>query len=574
MFKKFSIKSRISAIIGMVFLFFTGMLFASFQIGNLARDAGIQEAEKVMFQGQQEKLRVAAHSVGILLGKALEGKEDADEIQKTVEGLITSIRYEEDNSGYFFVYNGYRVVCNAANLSLAGQDRGETRDVKGVYYIKELRKAAKSGGGFVQYSFKKPGKGTQPKLAYAEMIPGTSLWVTTAVYINNIDAQKATIQGVISAEVFHAVTLVAGIAGGFFLLIILPVTLFMALPITRSLTQAINGLKNIAEGEGDLTTRLAATSEDETGELARWINTFIEHLQSLVRDVAKNATGLNAASSELSAVADQLSQGAEHASSKADSVTSVTEEMNARMTSVAAASEQASTNMGAVAAASEEMSMTVQEIAANSEKASGITRNAVTKAKTAREKVDLLGGAANEISKVTEVITEISEQTNLLALNATIEAARAGEAGKGFGVVANEIKVLASQTSDATLAIKRQVEDIQGSTRETVTEIRSISDVIVEVNDIVTTIAASVEEQAATTQEISGNVAQAARGLEEVNANVAETSQASENIAREIGAVHAGSVEVASSSTRVNTSAKELATLSEALTSKVSRFKV
>ncbi|WP_300668278.1 methyl-accepting chemotaxis protein [Desulfoluna sp.] len=572
--KKLSIKKRIFVIIGMVFLFFIGMLLASFKIGNLARDAGIQEAEKVMFQGQQNKLKVAAHSVGILLGKALEGKEAADEIQATVEELITPIRYEEDNSGYFFVYNKYRVVCNAANLSLAGQNREETKDVNGVYYIKALQKAASTGGGFVQYSFKKPGKGTQPKLAYAEMIPGTSLWVTTAAYIDNIEAQKATIAKVISTEVSQGITLIAGIAGGFFFLIILPVTLLMAFAITQSLSHAIHGLKNIAEGEGDLTTRLLITSEDETGELARWINAFIEHLQSIVRDVAENAVGLNTASTDLTAVAAQLSQGAEQASVKTDNASAATEAMNARMTSVAAASEQATANVGMVAAASEEMSMTVQEIAANSEKASGITQNAVNKVQTAREKVDLLGGAAIEISKVTEVITEISEQTNLLALNATIEAARAGDAGKGFGVVANEIKALATQTSDATQAIKRQVEGIQGSTRETVTEIRAISEVIIEVNDIVTAIAASVEEQAVTTQEISENVAQAARGLEEVNTNVAETARASDEIAREIEMVHDGSVCIASGSTQVNHHAQELAHLSEALNSKVSRFKV
>jgi methyl-accepting chemotaxis protein len=263
------------------------------------------------------------------------------------------------------------------------------------------------------------------------------MWVGTGVYIDNIEEKKAHIAEAISSKVSKGVTLVAGIAGAFFLLIILPVTLTMAFAISRSLRQAINGLKEIAEGDGDLTTRLAITSQDETGELARWINVFIENLQIIVRDVAENAMGLNSASTELSAVATQLTQGAEQASSKADSVAAAAEEMSVSMTSVAAASEQAATNVGMVAAASEEMSVTVQEIAANSEKASGITQGAVAKARVATEKVDLLGVSANEISKVTEAITDISEQTNLLALNATIEAARAGEAGKGFAVVAN-----------------------------------------------------------------------------------------------------------------------------------------
>ena len=574
MLKNVSIKARIFIIIGMIMVLFAGMLFGSFQTGKLAKNAGIEESAEVMLQGQKEKLKVGSHSVALLLSKALEGIEDPDEMRIAIEELIQPIRFEEDKSGYYFVYSGTTVVCVASKLSLAGKDLGGVKDADGVFFVKELKEAATSGGGFVHYRFEKPGKGIQPKLGYSEMIPGTSLWVGTGVYIDNIEEEKAHIEGVISGKVSKGGFLVAGIAGAFFLLMILPVTLAMAFGITRSLREAIDGLKGIAEGEGDLTTRLEIKNQDETGELAHWINVFIENLHGIVRDVAENATGLNGASSELSAVSTQLSQNAEQASSKAENVAAAAEEMSVSMTSVAAASEQASTNVGMVAAASEEMSVTVQDIAANSEKASTITQSAVGKAKVATEKVDLLGGVAQEISKVTEAITDISEQTNLLALNATIEAARAGEAGKGFAVVANEIKVLAGQTSDATQEIKRQVEDIQGATRDTVTEIRAISDVIVEVNDIVSTIAAAVEEQAVTTREIAGNVAQAAQGIDEVNSNVAESSMVSANIAEEIGMVNATGGEIASSSTVLSNSADELTRLSESLTAMVSRFKV
>jgi hypothetical protein len=124
-------------------------------------------------------------------------------------------------------------------------------------------------------------------------------------------------------------------------------------------------------------------------------------------------------------------------------------------------------------------------------------------------------------AKSQKSITEISEQTNLLALNATIEAARAGEAGKGFAVVANEIKELARQTAAATLGDQEPASTgIQGSTDATVGQIEAITDVIGEVNDIVTTIATAVEEQAVTSQEIANNVAQASQGIQEVNENV------------------------------------------------------
>jgi methyl-accepting chemotaxis protein len=199
----------------------------------------------------------------------------------------------------------------------------------------------------------------------------------------------------------------------------------------------------------------------------------------------------------------KLSDSTASMSGRSNSVAGAAEAMSATMNSVAAASEQTATNVNMVASATEEMTATVQEIAHNSEKARTITESAVTQAGSASQKVGELGRAANEISNVTEVITEISEQTNLLALNATIEAARAGEAGKGFAVVANEIKELAKQTAQATQEIKAKIEGIQGSTAGTVNQIEQITGVINEVNEIVGTIATAVEEQAATSREIT-----------------------------------------------------------------------
>ncbi len=574
MLKNLSIKARIFVIVGMIMVLFAGMLFGSFKIGMLAKNVGISESEAVMLAGEKAKLKVASHSVALLLAKSLTGIEEAGEVQTVIEGLIEPLRFETDGSGYYFVYNGTTAVCIASNLSLAGKDLSGVKDVDGVYYVRELEKAAKSGGDFVHYRYDKPGLGSQPKLGYAESIPGTSLWVGTGIYIDTIEAEKGRIEAVIATDVLKGGLVVAGVAGAFFLLVILPVTLAIAFGISRSLRNAIEGLKGIAEGEGDLTTRLDIENQDETGELAHWINLFIENLQGIVGDVTKNSSGLSDASNELSAVSTQLSQNAEQAASKAKHVAGAAEEMSQRMTSVAAASAQASSNVGIVAAASEEMSATVQEIAANSEKASAITHSAVAKAGIATEKVDFLGGTAEEISKVTEAITEISEQTNLLALNATIEAARAGEAGKGFAVVANEIKALAGQTAHATEEIKRQVASIQGATRETVTQIRGIGDVIVSVNDIVATIATAVEEQAVTTREISMNVAQASQGIDEVTRNVTEGSKLADSIAQEIGVVTTTGGEVAESSVVLSHSADALTRLSGGLMTLISRFKV
>jgi methyl-accepting chemotaxis protein len=136
---------------------------------------------------------------------------------------------------------------------------------------------------------------------------------------------------------------------------------------------------------------------------------------------------------------------------------------------------------------------------------------------------------------VIKVITSIAQQTNLLALNATIEAARAGEAGKGFAVVANEVKELAKETAAATEDISRKIEAIQGNTQEAVGAIGRITAIINQINDISCTIATAVEQQNATTNEMSRNVSEAANGAGEIVKNIAGVAEAAESTSRGAG---------------------------------------
>jgi methyl-accepting chemotaxis protein len=344
--------------------------------------------------------------------------------------------------------------------------------------------------------------------------------------------------------------------------------------IVKPIKQTAVMLQDIAEGEGDLTMRLQVTTEDEIGDMAKWFNLFIDKLQSIIGQIANDANTLNESSTQLSSIAGQMTTGAEGISKQSEQVAASAAEMSDNMNSVAAASEQAATNVDRVASATEEMTATVNEIAQNSEKARTISETAVSRAGNASVKVNELGHAAGEIDKVTEVITQISEQTNLLALNATIEAARAGEAGKGFAVVANEIKELAQQTAKATLEIKDRIRGIQVSTEDTVDQISEISGVINDVNEIVSTIAAAVEEQAVTSQEISDNVAQGSQGIQDVNVNVVKSSTVAGNISGGIGDVNMGIRNIADSSGEVSNSASGLAQLSENLKKLVDQFKI
>ena len=351
-------------------------------------------------------------------------------------------------------------------------------------------------------------------------------------------------------------------------------TFLIVRAVTGPIKRIVDRLKDIAEGEGDLTMRLQVNSRDEAGEMAQWFNHFIQKLQKIIGDITKDAENLNTSSVDLSTISRQMSANAEQTSEKSQAVNTAADDMNVSMKSIASTMEQASDNIGLVAVSSEEMTSTINEIAKNAETARMSTEEAVTVAKGASEKVRDLGEIALEINKVTEVITEISDKTNLLALNATIEAARAGEAGKGFAVVANEIKDLSKQTSDATLDIKSKIERIQSSTDGTVETITQISNQIDQINEIVSIIATAIEEQSVTTKEIARNVSQASEGIQSVNTNIAQSSMVSQSIANEIGQVNQSSSEISASAVHINDSADNLAELAAQLKTMVNRFKI
>jgi len=346
----------------------------------------------------------------------------------------------------------------------------------------------------------------------------------------------------------------------------------------RSLVAPINNsvdlVKDIAEGEGDLTRRLESSSEDEMGELAIWFNKFVDKLQEMMRDFSIKAETLNESAKGLFGLSTQMSTGAEKVSARVDKVSAASGQMSSNMNSVAAAAAQANTNVTMITTAIEEMTATMAEISRSTEKAMNIIHEAVRQTQSTSERVKILGSAARDISKITEVITEISEQTNLLALNATIEASRAGESGKGFAVVASEIKDLAKQTAKATQDIKAKISGIQDSTAGTITEIGQISTVINEVNEIVSTITAAIEEQSVTTNEIANNISHASMGIQDVAEKVTQSSFVTEEISKEISQVNHEISDMANNSTLVNQSADDLNRLADQLKTRVKNYKI
>ena len=423
----------------------------------------------------------------------------------------------------------------------------------------------------------KAGQESSPEAVALAMTEGIGKFDTMREHINVlteiVDNDAATAGKEAEAAfsrlklILAAITLGSILIGG-------ALTVFIAGGITTPLRRMIAMLKDIAEGEGDLTRRIEDRSGTETQELAEWFNQFVGRVHSIIKDVAHNSSQVTGASRNLLALAGSLNSSSQTMTQTSNTVAASAEEMSANMNNVAASMEQFTVNIGTVATSSEEMSATIAEISASTGKAKEITGQAVAAAGKATSQVSELGAAAQDIGKVTEAISAISSQTNLLALNATIEAARAGDAGKGFAVVANEIKELAQQTAQATEEIRGKIQGIQHTTSQTVLEIGQISSVIGDVDAIVGSIAAAVEEQSTTTRDIAENVGQASTGVQQVNENVAQADTVIRGIARDVAAVSASAGEVAATARSMHENSETLAGLAGNLDGMVSRFKI
>lgn len=355
--------------------------------------------------------------------------------------------------------------------------------------------------------------------------------------------------------------------------LILPLVFLAASSMVKPIRKVVSGLENIAQGDGDLTLSLDIKSKNEIGELANWFNLFIGKLRGVISDVKQSATSLDTSSDELFQLSSQMSGTTDEMSSKFSLVAQETTEMSDNLSSIAAAMEEASTNVSVVVSAMEQMTHSVHEISSNSNKARDISQTAVEQTDQASADIALLGQTAKEIGTVIETITDISEQTNLLALNATIEAARAGEAGKGFAVVANEIKELAGQTAKAALEIKEKITSNQASTQKTVAQINEVTGIVNDINTINATIAAAVEEQTATTKEISDNISQMSSGIQEVNEHVNQSSDSAAQISENINLTSRSAQALSETSTTVSSSSENLSRLAAELQKRVAVFK-
>ncbi|NWA10266.1 cache domain-containing protein [Pseudomonas gingeri] len=512
---------------------------------NQARNEVEETRERLISEAKatlQSYVAVAMTAIKPLYDAAAPGDQASrDQVIK----LLSSIKYGKD--GYFFGYDSQIVRLFKSNSPEGlGKSFKDARDPNGVYVNRDLVQVAKDGTHYLQYSSPLPGNETVlvPKLGYTEYLAKWDMAIGSSVNLDGIEAQVAVVQGKVNERMEGVVLSIVGIAV-LVLLVIAVVGMIVANTILRPLILMKANLDDIAAGEGDLTHRLAITSQDELGQLAGSFNRFVDKIHGLVRQITEMTGQLTGLVGQVSEQANRSEQAMERQRHETDQVATAINQMSS------AAQEVARSAQGAAIAAqqTDAEGQTAKRVVDGSIQQIHALVNDIRSSGTS---LDSLQQDVTSIVSVLGVIRSIAEQTNLLALNAAIEAARAGEAGRGFAVVADEVRALASRTQQSTQEIQGMIDRLQSGTQLAVEAMRRSSEagdgtsvraneagasldtmaqLIGTINAMNAQIASAAEEQTAVAEEINRSVHQIATAVDSVADETQRGAQTSRSLA-------------------------------------------
>ncbi len=472
------------------------------------------------------------------------GPDDEAAKERAAE-LLRSVNYGNDNYIYVYTYDGINLVTRP-KPQLKGKSLWDLQTEDGDYLLRELIADAKAGGDFYRYRWDNPATGDkEPKLSYSVGLDKWNWMVGTGVYLNDVEAEVAAARKRVTAHVSQAVwiTVVSGVVA---FLAIAAIAIVMTRKIVGPIRKTSEAMREIAEGEGDLTQRLPIERQDEVGELAEQFNAFVAKVQNTLGDVRNTTEQLASAAEELNQVATQTRGNVENQSRETDQIASAINEMTATVQEISRNGGEVEQAAGDADARAREGGTVVQENHA----AMQALADDIASASTA---VSKLAERSREIETVLDVIHAVTEQTNLLALNAAIEAARAGEQGRGFAVVAEEVRALAKRSSESADQIRNIIEGLVADTQTTVgtmdssrarsesslersgrasEALQDIEGAVSRIHEQITQIATAAEEQGQVAEELNRNISAIVDAANQSAEGVQQTTQASDELAR------------------------------------------
>jgi len=374
----------------------------------------------------------------------------------------------------------------------------------------------------------------------------------------------------------------------FVLFIIVVIANSIGLNITSSLDKLIARVRDLSEGEGNLTIRIDINSSDETGELAAGFNSFVEKIKGVIAGVMSISGNLAASSVEMSSTTMSFSESAQNQAASSEQITATVEEVSASMDNIA---DNAGNQFSSLGNLIDEfnnlseiilgMSEQIKNALQNTDRVSAQAARGEESIRHTGEIIEKIGKSSSEMNNIVGIINDISDQINLLSLNAAIESARAGEAGRGFAVVADEISKLADQTSrsikDIDSLIKLNVSETDKgvvSVRETIEIIIAIVKSVETISEMMKSISDFMSNQIKTNESVNIKIVHVKKQSEQIRLATEEQKLAVEETVRSVSNINDVSQSIATGSEELAATGEEISGMAESLKEMVDFFKV